>query len=119
MPTLMQRAAGVLGDRLKSAAGHVGTYTRGDTEVAATSPVAAKTYDKLDSDGLVIGSVLSYDWTFKAEDLEGLEPRGGDLWRPTINGTAEVYEVVEINGRAFERLDTSGVLLTVHTNKVG
>jgi hypothetical protein len=114
----MQTAADWLGDQLKTAAGHVGTYYRNQTAYPnITAPVAEKTYEEFDQRTEGATAVLSYDWTFKAADLP-VTPRAGDLWKPTINGTEETYEVIQIAGQPFMRLDTSGILIGVHTNRI-
>ena len=123
MPTLMQRGASWLGSKLKTAAGHVGTYYRNQTGTPdLRAPVAMKEYEVIDASG-ALTLVLAYDWTLTAADLvqngEQITPRPRDLWTVTINGTEETYEVLPIGKRpCYERLDTSGILLLVHTKKV-
>lgn len=123
MPTLMQRAADWLGSKLQDAAGHAGTYRQGNrVSNSITATVAMHEYEVTGPEG--VGTlVLSYDWTFVADELvigdDAITPRPRDIWKATVNGTLETYEVLALGNRpCFERLDTSGILLLVHTKKI-
>ena len=125
MTTLMQRGADWFGEQIKSAAGHVGTYRQGNSvSDSITATVVVQQFQGLDTEG-VTTTVQMHAWTFTAADLEindaAITPRPRDLWKPTINGVLETYEVLPppSGGPCFERLDTSGVLLLVYMNKVG
>jgi hypothetical protein len=123
MPTLMQRGAAWLGAKLKTVAGHVGTYKQGSQQTASlTATVVMQEYEVIDANN-VLTTILAHDWTFTATDLtiggDLVVPRPRDLWTVTINGNEETYEVLPIGKRpCYERMDTSGLLLKVHTKKV-
>jgi hypothetical protein len=109
---------------LQRLAGVEGVYARGDDESEPISGVPVQhEYEVIDDESGLPTKVISYDWTFVASELaiadEPVTPRKGDRWKPTIEGTEETYEVLPIGKRpCFERADTSGVLILVHTKKV-
>lgn len=121
--TLIHRGASWLGERLQTAAGMVGTYRQDHrTSAAITATVTEQMYEVTDAEGMTT-SMLSHDWTFTAAELviEGnqVTPRPRDTWKPTINGNLETYEVLPLGNRpCFERMDTSGILIVVHTKRV-
>jgi hypothetical protein len=109
---------------LQRLAGCEGVYVRGDAESETIVGVPVQhEYETIDDETGLPTKVVSYDWTFTAEELaiEGdqITPRKGDRWKPTIGDVEETYEVLPIGKRpCFERADASGVLLLVHTKKV-
>jgi hypothetical protein len=63
------------------------------------------------------------DWTFTASEMliNGVlvTPQQGDRIHETLNGVTVVYEGMPVGTRKpCEFLDTSGILLTVHSKKV-
>ena len=67
---------------------------------------------------------MAGDWTFTAADLviagSPIKPRSGDRIKEKLNGEPIEFEVLPIGKLpCSEWLDTSGVLLLVHTKKVG
>ena len=124
MTNLLQDSAVWLGDRLKESAGRQVTYARGVQQSnPITGTVAKHEYEVVENDGSVT-LVLAYDWTFTAGDLviagSTVKPRSGDRIKETLNGEAIEFEVLPIGKLpCSEWLDTSGVLLLVHTKKVG
>ena len=123
MTNLLQDAAVWLGDRLKESAGRQVTYARGAQESdPITGTVAQHQYEVVENDGSVT-TVLAYDWSFTAADLviagSPIKPRSGDRIKETLNGDAIEFEVLPIGKLpCSEWLDTSGILLLVHTKKV-
>lgn len=123
MATLQQRGATMLSRTHKAAGGFVGTYYRNQTATPGiTATVAEKEYEVIDASG-ALTLMQSHDWVFTAADLtsdgEAITPRPRDRWKVTINGTEETYEVLPMGNKpCYERLDTSGILLLVHTKKV-
>jgi hypothetical protein len=123
--TAIARAAVGMAHSLQRLAGGLGVYVRGDDESDPISGVPVQhEYEVIDDESGLPTKVISYDWTFVASELaiadEPITPRKGDRWKPTIEGTEETYEVLPIGKRpCFERADASGVLLLVHTKKVG
>jgi hypothetical protein len=117
MPNLMQRAASFLGEKLKDAAGIAVTLVQGATELEITGTVTLNTYDVFDVAEGHPTTFLAHDWTFTAADLEGLTVRDG----ATITDADEnVYEALPLDKRpCFERLDSSGLLVVVHTKLIG
>lgn len=109
---------------LERLAGVEGVYVRGDAE---SEPIVAvpvqHEYEVIDDETGLPTKVMSYDWRFTASAVliaDGpITPRKGDRWKATIEGVEETYEVLPIGKRpCFERADSSGVLLLVHTKKV-
>jgi hypothetical protein len=122
--TAIARAAVGMAHSLQRLAGVEGTYVRGEDESDAITGVPVQhEYEVIDDESGLPTKVISYDWTFVASELaiadEPITPRKGDRWKPTIEGAEETYEVLPIGKRpCFERADTSGVLILVHTKKV-
>jgi hypothetical protein len=123
MSNLLQDAAAWLGDRLKESAGRQVIYARGVQESdPITGTVAKHEYEAVENDGSVT-LVLAYDWSFTAAELviagSPIKPRAGDRISETLNGEPIAFEVLPIGKLpCSEWLDTSGVLLLVHTKKV-
>lgn len=124
MTTLLQRGATWLGERLQTSAGRTVKLTRGSVNttdfVGAVSRVA---YDEIGDDGLTT-SVMYDDWTIVADEIlladRSIVPRDGDVISETLNGATVRYEVLPLQSRpAVEWLDSSGLLLTVHTKRIG
>ena len=124
MTNLLQDAAVWLGDRLKESAGRQVTYARGAGEgEPITGTVVQHQHEVVENDGSIT-LILAYDWTFTASDLvvagSPIKPRSGDRIKETLNGEAIEFEVLPIGKMpCSEWLDTSGILLLVHTKKVG
>jgi hypothetical protein len=123
MPNLMQRGAAVHARLAKVAAGRTVTYRRGTN---VSTPIIGwqdkHDYTELDNEGIAT-TVEIDDWTFTATDLivggEPIEPRRGDLIEETLNGVALEYQVLPLqNAPPFKKLDTSGIVLLVHTKLV-
>jgi hypothetical protein len=67
--------------------------------------------------------VLSYDWTIVAADLVAngapLILRPGAIVTETLNGVLEKYEAMTLGTEpCFQRADSSGILMTLHTKKI-
>jgi hypothetical protein len=112
-----------MGQSLQRLAGIEGVYARGadESEPMIGVPVQHE-YEVIDDETGLPTKVISYDWTFIASELviadEPIAPRKGDRWKPTVEGTEEIYEVLPIGKRpCFERTDASGVLVLVHTKR--
>lgn len=124
MSTALARAVAGMGPSLKRLAGLEGVYARGDTESEPIVGVPVQhEYEVTDDETNLPIKVVFYDWIFTAADLvldgNGITPRSGDRWIATIEGQTETYEVLPIAKRpCFERHDTAGILLVVHTKKV-
>jgi hypothetical protein len=125
MPTLMQNAATWLGAQLQAAAGRSIIYHRSSDVSGTISGVCSKVeYEVLDRDEGAMTAVTFDDWLFTASELivngTAITPRIGDQITETLNGTTITYEVLPIDKRpCFEFADSSGILLTVHTKRVG
>jgi hypothetical protein len=123
--TALARAALGMALTLERLAGVEGVYVRGDAESEPITAVPVQhEYEVIDDETGLPTKVLSYDWRFTASALviadEPITPRKGDRWRATIEDAEETYEVLPVGKRpCFERADASGVLLVVHTKKVG
>ena len=123
MSTAIARAAVGMAHALERLAGIEGVYARGSQESEPIRGVPVQhEYEVIDDETGLPMRVISYDWRFIAAELlianEPVTPRKGDLWKPTIGGVQEIYEVLPIGKRpCFERADTSGVLLLIHTKR--
>lgn len=123
MTTLMQRGATWLGDRLKTAAGRSVTLTRGATTSSVIIGwVEIVEYEEIGQDGLTT-SVRYDDWTFNADEVllsaAQIVPRSGDVLTETLNGSTVKYEVLPTQSKSeVEWLDTSGLVLKVHTKRI-
>ena len=124
MSNMLQDAAVWLGDRLKESVGRQVTYARGVQESdPITGTVVQHQYEVIENDSSVT-LLMAYDWTFSAADLviagSPIKPRPGDRIKETLNGEPIEFEVLPIGKLpCSEWLDTSGVLLLVHSKKVG
>lgn len=97
------------------------TYTRKDvTPVSLSDGATVNSHDyEINGNDNFPTLVQFWDWTITAADL-GLTPRQGDRITETVDGTTSTYEVLPIDKRpVFEALDTAGILLKIHTKKVG
>ena len=121
---LLQDGATWLGQQLKAVAGVTITYTRGiNAATGLTGTVTLARYETVDSEGFGIVA-LSRDYVLHAADLVVggalIVPRAGDQITETILGTAQVFEVMALGElKESEPLDTDGLLLLIHTKKVG
>jgi hypothetical protein len=117
MPNLMQSGAAWLGARLKDAAGSVVSVKQFDAVVIAeiTATRSAVPYQVTNDEGFS-QEVLMHDWAVVAEDLGTVTLRDGSR---IVDGDGVEYEVLPVGQRlAVEPMDTSGILLMVHTKKV-
>jgi len=123
MPNLMQRSATWFGGRIKQVAGRSVVLRRGTTATATiTGTVSMHAYTTIGDEGIEI-SVVSDDWIFTAADVvirgSTIEPRDGDVIIETLNGFDNTYQVLPVAGRpSVEWLDSSGLLLLVHSKRV-
>lgn len=120
---LLQSGAAWLGGQLKAHAGRTVTLTAGQLTIENLQCSAAQfEHEILDDDGFAT-RILSYDWTFTAADLfVGDVPvnlRPGVIVTETLNGVTSKYEAMTLGSRpALERLDSSGILMILHTKKI-
>lgn len=125
MSTAIARAAIGMSQSLGRLAGIEGIYARGADECEPIIGVPVQhEYEVIDEETGLPTRVISYDWRFIAADLvladESVTPRKGDRWTIDLGGAEETYEVMPIGKRpCFERADASGVLLLIHTKRVG
>ena len=124
MSNLLQDGATWLGEQLKEVAGVTIAYQRGaaaSSDITAT--VSLHEYEVLDTDGIMI-LIKSRDYIVHAADLvigsDTITPRSGDRIVETIGGTEQTFEIMPLGAQnEYEPLDTDGVLLKIHTKKVG
>lgn len=125
MTNMLQDGATWLGGQLRDSAGRTVTVQQGSTILsvdpsgnALAGIMSGHEHEILDDNGFQI-KVLSYDWTFLATDLGSLELREGAIIRETLSGTVYEYEAMQFGHMpAVERLDSSGLLVLVHTKQV-
>lgn len=126
MPNMLQTGAAWLGQKLQASAGRSVTLQQGTTVIEGlTATLAAHDYDVMDADGFST-RVRSFDWIFVAADLvvDGVpfcfHANGGAVVKETVGSVETRYESMKVGTRpAAEDKDSSGVLVMVHTNKVG
>lgn len=122
MPNVMESAASWLGGQLKTLAGKAVSIDYGEVRITETvdgDPLkgwcARQQYDVTDNEGFAT-ALISYDWQFVASELPE------DFWKfagVLITSGEEVYEAMPLaNRKWFESLDTSGLLVTIHTKRV-
>lgn len=115
MPNLMNRGASWLATRLQTAGGRSVSYQRGnDDPVSLTGTPTKHVYEVVNSEG-GLTQVEIWDWILTLTDL-GFEPWQGDLITESLNSAARTYRVSKIGDQpCFTWLDTSGVMLLVHS----
>lgn len=117
MPNMLQTSASWLGAQLQTHTGRPVVLNQASTELPLVATMALQEYDVVDEGGFPT-KFRSSDWTIKAADLAGLVIRDGAEITDVESG--EVYAALPIDKRpCCERLDSSGILLTVHTKQVG
>lgn len=119
MSNLMQRGAAKLGTVLQASAGRTVSIIQGGvTLTGITGMVAEKEYEVLDNSGF-LAKVISFDWSLVASEVDDINFRPGTRIVETINGKTFTYEGMSVGKRPVEEwLDTSGVLLTIHTKRI-
>lgn len=118
MPNLMQRGASWLGARMKTAAGRSVVIRQGGKApvTGITATISLNDYEVVDEHEIKT-VVHAHDWTFVVADLGTFQFRSGDEIEDV--DTEEKYEAMPIDKRpCAERLDSSGILLVVHTKRV-
>lgn len=120
MPTAMQSAAAWLGSQLKTHAGRTVSVERGGSAVATpTGWCGMHEHEVTDLEGFDV-KAKTYDWEFTAEDLpSGFRFRAGDEVVEMVDSVERRYEVLPIGSEPeTEEMDSSGVLIRVHTKRV-
>lgn len=118
----METAAAWLGGQLKELAGKAVSIDYGESRITETVDGDAlkgwcsrQQYDVMDSEGFAT-SVMSYDWQFVLAELPEDLLKFANV---AVNNGTERFEAMPIGSRPwFERLDTSGQLITIHTKQV-
>ena len=123
MTNLLQRGATWLGGKLKTAGGRSVTYCRGSRRVTITATPQMHQRTVVGEDG--IETVVSiYSWVIVAAELvlsgELVEPQRGDYMTETLNNEPVEWQLLPVNDSndLWEWLDSSKILLLVHTKKV-
>lgn len=117
MPNLMQNGATWLGERLKDVAGvTVRIELAGAVLVAEITATPSAVMYEVPNDEGFLQEVKVHDWEMTAADLGGATLRDGAR---IIDGDGVEYEILPVGKRpSVELLDTSGILLLVHSKKV-
>ena len=114
MPNLLQIGAAWLGGQLQSHAGRSVQIVQGSDTLSVIGTLAIQDYEYLSDSGFLT-LVSSFDWTFTAGDLGDVQLHKG----ARVMEGSDIFEVMPVANRpCVERLDSSGILLTVHTKKV-
>lgn len=121
MTNLLQDSAAWLGGQLQTAAGRTVDIRQGRQVVTGfVATLAMHDYTVADAEGFPT-VVNSCDWTFVAADLiaAGITLRSGTILRETLSGEVREYEAMLIGTKeCVEDLDSSGLLLTLHTKRI-
>lgn len=121
MGNMLEDGAAWLGEQLQAHAGRTVNIRQGKQTVSGiVATLAMKEYKIAGVDGFET-EVTSCDWTFVRADLDtaGLVFRTGAVIEETVAGVLKKYEAMELGDRpAAEDLDTSGILITLHTKQV-
>lgn len=117
----LQRIAALVGETGKAQAGRtVSIKLKSLLVEGIIATVEQKEYEVISVEQFVT-SVVSYDWTFVKADLDaaGIVLRSGAILTETLSGTERKYEAMELGSKeAVEDLDTSGVLVLLHTKRI-
>ena len=120
MANVLQTGAAWLGSQLSTHAARTITIVQGQRLLDAVSSWCSRQeYTIEDSEGFTT-SIVSFDWQFVASDLPSdFTFRDGAILQETLNGKVQKYEAMPLGTQGCcERLDDSGILLTVHTKQV-
>lgn len=124
MSNILQDGAAWLGEQLKAVAGVTVAYHRASSSISdVTATVSLHEYEVLDTDGIMV-LIKSRDYIVHAADLvlsgSTITPRAGDRIVETIGGVSQTFEIMPLGAqKEYEPLDTDGVLLRIHTKKIG
>ncbi len=115
----MQRGAAWLGQQLQANATRTVQIEQGtQTLTSIVAWCCKQEYEVIDDQGFLT-THLCHDWNFVAADLGSLVLRAGAEVTEVVNGVTVKYEAMGIGKKpAVEMLDTSGILLTLHTKRV-
>lgn len=113
-----------LSSTLKRLAGEAAEYTRGSSlSIPLTVVHDMQTYEVITDEALP-ERIIAHDFLIAALDLvngtDAVVPRPGDRVTVTIAEQECVYEAMPLGNKpCFEPADPDGVMLVVHTKKVG
>lgn len=121
MSNLFAAGATLLASTLKNFAGVSVSYIRrGQAAVSFTATSRNQDYEVVTESTSTIITARDYTFTKADLDAESITPREGDRISETIAGVAYMFEVLPIGNKpCAEWLDKEGVMLIVHTKKVG
>ena len=92
-------------------------YVRGASQETITAEVQLNENRVNGPDGAEI-TVRSRDYLITAADLS-ITPQVGDQIKQTIGGTVKIFEVMPVDNRCFEEVDSQEEQLLVHTKYAG
>lgn len=124
MSNLLQDGATWLAGQLQDHAGRdVVLRRQGQAPTELTGTVVMQQYDVVDEETGIVLTVLSYDWVFTASEyrVAGVQvpPLPYDRLEETLAGSSIAFEVMGLGRKpCWEWLDTSGIMLLVHSKKV-
>ena len=124
MSNMLQDGATWLAGQLQTHAGRdVVLRRQGQSPTDLTGTVVMHEYDVVDEETGIVFTVLSYDWMFTASEYQvtGVQvpPLPYDRLEETLAGSSIAFEVMGLGKKpCWEWLDTSGIMLLVHSKKV-
>lgn len=118
MADLLRTGAAWLAGQLKSSAGTLCAYKRGNNTAQFTASISRSTFEAQGSGG-VVESWESRDYLATAAELPYGEPRRGDLIVEELDGVATFYEVTAPRGvPVFHWADAFQEVIRIHTKQV-
>lgn len=124
MSNLLQDGAIWLAGQLQDHAGRdVVLRRQGQAPIDLTGTVAMQQYDVVDEETGIVLTVLSYDWVFTASEYKvggvQVQPLPYDRLEEELAGSSIAFEIMGLGKKpCWEWLDTSGIMLLVHSKKV-
>lgn len=125
MSNLLQDGATWLAGQFQDHAGRSVVLRRqGQAAAELTGTVVMHEYEVVDEETGIVLTVLSYDWVFPAADYKvgGVQtpPLPYDRFEETLAGSSVAFEVMGLGKKpCSEWFDSSGIMLLVHSKKVG
>lgn len=97
---------------------------QGQAAADLTGTVVAHEYEVVDEETGIVLTLLSYDWVFPSAEYKvggvQVSPLPYDRFEEDLAGSAVVFEVMGLGKKpCWEWFDSSGIMLLVHSKKVG
>lgn len=118
MTDMLRSGAAWLASQLKSSAGTLCAYKRGNNTAQFTASISRSTFESQGQSG-VIETWESRDYLAKTDELPYGEPQRGDLVIEELDGVATFYEVTAPRGvPVFHYADAFQTIIRIHTKQI-